>query len=98
MKFHDFLEALYVETNLKNNLGYHPYLAAKTTAIQSLLNVQKSILKKISYFAILYNYFKVVLSIKEAPKSAHEQVRLFNEAKQKHTDKTPIHLVQETEG
>jgi hypothetical protein len=97
MKFHDYLESNYVKTNIDIQLNYHPKLAAKTQAIQSLINGQKQVLKIFAYATILIGYLKVITRMAPEPKTAHEIVKEFNDLKTRPSEiAKPV--VQEVEG
>jgi hypothetical protein len=82
MRFHDFLESLYVSTNIENTANYHPRLASKLLAIQSLTSVQKWWLKAFAFPCILIHYLGVIMGYKEALPDAREVVKRYNDQKQ----------------
>lgn len=79
--FHEHLESLYVKTNIENQTNYHPYLAAKTQAVQNLLNLQKTIYRWLSYFAILKHYFDVKMNVVDPLPKAQELVKQYQDKK-----------------
>lgn len=82
MKLHEFLESLYVQTNIDNQVEYHPYKASKINAIQSLLNCQKDCLKVLAYFKIIYHYALMKLGKAETLLSSQEIVKKYQEKKE----------------
>lgn len=81
MKLHDFLESTYVQTNIDKTVSYSPYLQSKTMAVQSLLDLQKSILKWIAYLDLIITFIKTKLKLVSPPKDAQTIIREFNESK-----------------
>ena len=80
MKFHDFLESIFVSTNISNQQSYHPAKQAKTMAVQSLINAQRTVLKWLNYPVLLFNYILVALRFVAPPMPANEVIKAFNDS------------------
>jgi hypothetical protein len=79
MKFHEYLEANYVQTNIDLQIEYSPYRQAKIQAIHSLLAGQKWFFRLIAYPIILWRYTEIRLGLKPAPMAVQDVVKAFND-------------------
>jgi Ni,Fe-hydrogenase III small subunit len=74
MKFHEYLEALYVKTNIALQQAYHPYGQAKVQAVQTLINLQKRVYTWLHFILIPIEFILVKLHIMKEPPSPQAQV------------------------
>lgn len=60
MELYNYLDNEYVKTNIEIQKGYNPSLKAKTNAIHTILEFQKSLLKTKWFFGLLFSFAKCV--------------------------------------
>lgn len=81
MKFHEYLESTYVSTNLQLHTNYHPYLQAKSRAVQKLIDAQRRVYMWASYVVLISQYLGVKVGLKKAPLPAMEIAKAVNSLK-----------------
>lgn len=78
MKFHKFIESVYVSTNLGlGSKDVSPYQRAKASATKDLIDGQHKILKFLSKLEILGHFILVKLHLVKQPLTAQQ---MFDEA------------------
>ena len=79
MKFHEYLEATHVSTNISIQIEYSPSKQAKIIAASNLVNAQRKILTWLQYPIVLISYVMVQFKVLPLPLSATEQIAAYNE-------------------
>lgn len=98
MKFYEYLEAKYVETNLKLQVGYTPYKQSETRAVQSIIDGQRTFFKWVAYIKLIFEFALMSAHLIKAPKSPKqigEEMRAQAEAEDKAKQETTLQLVPE---
>lgn len=80
MKFHEYLESTFVSKNIELQTFFTPSRQATAQAVQGMVNLQRSILRKLAYPAILFRYLLICLRIVARPVDAKTLVENMQKA------------------